>query len=93
MAKKTRKVEVYLNSNRIDEVSIINYLDNYAGSISSLFKTALRDYIDKTPKDLKHQEIMPEVIANEKSEPQSNMSKKVVNETINPKGLLDSFTL
>ena len=50
MAKVTRKVNVYLNSNKVDEVSLIEYLDNYNGSTSSLFKLALREHMKNKKK-------------------------------------------
>ncbi|MGK2231330.1 MAG: hypothetical protein ACI92O_000488 [Colwellia sp.] len=51
MAKVTRKVNVYLNSNKVDEVSLIEYLDNYNGSTSSLFKLALREHMKNKKND------------------------------------------
>lgn len=43
-----RRVNVYLNINKVDDSEAIAFIDNYNGSVSALFKDALREFISQT---------------------------------------------
>lgn len=47
MPKATKAIQVYLNPNKVDELVLLDFIDSYNASMSSLFKAALKAYIDE----------------------------------------------
>lgn len=79
MDRVTKKFNVYLNTNKVDEVTMIKYLEQYDGSISALFKKTLRSYIEQHPSQIMNSvNVKPKTIVATKEKPNK---------------LLDTFTL